>query len=1813
MKIYIPISRTFVLIIFTLLGLALSVKTFSQTTSNLKVVRPDYGTNKMIVRWTASTYTTAITDYQVRRKDGAGAFGPWQSVGAVLTYTDATVAVNTLYSYQVKAKAGAVSVDSTNIRANKIAKGWPVADGTSFATDNRNVLNGFNQAIKAGGSDYLHEGADLNGKIGFATDYVRAPVGGVVTSSGGTGSNIHVNIEFLVNGATQFVQCNHLASLSPTITLLESIKPGDTLGTINGSVPGWSVNSSHTHFHYWTNGANFWGSTQDPFSFFDTNADKDPHGNNPKASDSNGDGEVLRFRKLGGTYFPKDKPIFCPSDIVVEVFDSKSTGSFNTAPKSIGYYVEKQEDAAWVNAIKSSATPYLLVDNAHGYFNSSSAAANPAINLAMHDRAAALKSIAPTTPADYVWEQWFTYMVTNTKGTDGKVANLDSAQFWATDARNSVASDNGFAVGYAKARINEEAKFEDGKYRVSIRMTDWVNTPADHQGEVTVDNFLPFVKKVEMTAGAAVYEAQWAWGGGSLTFTPNSKSGFAKCDQDLVVKITMSEPMKEVSLAVPKISFTNTSVTPEANTKKKEWKFTIPSASIKNAKTGDKLVLSIKGKDLADNELWGFASKAAVPEASIPKHKEDGTWTVTPPLREDTLHKFEIKKPKFEVTATKVSCKATADGTATVNVTKGDPPYKYIWSNGQSAATANNLAPGTYQVIVSDLSGCDSIGNATVTKESGCPPDPFTIPVVAGGDPNDITGPNGFGDPKWVSVNDILPYRVRFENDPKIATAAANKIIVTHPIDPAANMFSFRLGPISFRNFVVDVPPNTSHFFKRLDLTDSIGVFVDITAGLDVTKKQAFWIFQAFDSATGLPNINPELGILLVNDSITHNGEGSVDFSIKPKITSATGDSIKAYADIIFDVNAVIRTNIAFNTIDALPPASKIKSVTPVDAHSVKLAWNAQDDAGGSGLAKYKILVSANDDPYTTYAEGITDTSVVLPVVNGNTYKLQSIAMDNVNNTEQVKLEPDTIIEIKTDSFFIAPIHTSQLCVSNQFKVRWNNAGNILSMSLQVSADSGQTYITIAQNISVSDSEYVWNIPSTLTGNKYYLMRAVNLANNQAFSTSDFFRIRNNITVNAGADRELCEHDSTLLGGNPTASNGIAPYSYTWLPSVGLNSDSISNPYLHQQGNYIVKVTDSTGCSNSDTVQVITHLLSDINMYGLDSIYYVNSTKDTLSGYPDGGVFSGTGIAGVIFDPSLAGIGTHSVMYTYTNEYGCSASRVSYTKVIPADSTLIHGLDSVYCINASPVALTGMPPGGVFSGPGMINNTFNPSLAGAGTHEIKYTYTDLTGMPATVVDTTIVYALPLVSFSGLASNYYLNDVPVVLTGIPPGGTFTGPGMSDSTFHPLMAGIGTHAIVYIYTDGKGCSNSDTATTTVSDSLGISVGGVLTYDNATNSPLGKSPVYLKNINTTTADTSLTDSTGLFSIKHVENGDFILSAKTNIEWGGVNATDALIVKKYAIGAVILNELRTKAADVNLSNTVNATDALTISKRTIGVISSFPAGDWVFEKDSIKVQDQNITHDFQGICVGDVNGSYLPLSGNKNQTISLVYDGKVNVTSLQDFDIPIRTTGNLTLGAVTLGLTYPQDLITIKSISSRAKGMIYNVDHGTVRIAWSDPVPFAFGKKDSILTLKCKVNTTSSAAIHLGVIPGSEFADPNAHVINGVVISAPSIELGSATNNGDPLEIPKQFSLSQNYPNPFSKITAIEYELPEAGDVTLKIYNLLGVSISEIVNVHQPAGRYTVKYDGSDLASGIYVYEIKITGINSNFTQSRIMSISK
>jgi hypothetical protein len=551
-----------------------------------------------------------------------------------------------------------------------------------------------------------------------------------------------------------------------------------------------------------------------------------------------------------------------------------------------------------------------------------------------------------------------------------------------------------------------------------------------------------------------------------------------------------------------------------------------------------------------------------------------------------------------------------------------------LWENGTAVANIRILSPGVYTVLITDANGCTGTASVVIGSRPR-PPRRFSIFVLTSSDPNDISGPAGYGKSKWISVNDALPYRIRFENDPKQATAAANKVVIYHPVDKMADMKSFRLGSFSFRGLSFYPPENSSHYSKRLDLVDSLDVFIDVTAGLDVTQKRAFWIFQAIDPISGLPNIDPSKGFILINDTLTHMGEGEVNFTIKPLTTSKTGDTIKAYADIIFDINNPLRTNIEWNTIDAKPPVSKIRSIKSVGTDVLELAWNGSDDTKGSGIADYKLFVSSNKEPYSEYAS-TSDTSFIFKLTGGNEYRFQTIAADNTNNAEKIKTNPDTVLYLKPT---VALGNDFALCVNDSIELSagygfdsylWNNGSTNSTLMVK---SAGEYFVkAIKDTIVSSDTIYITSSPLP----------------------------QPSLHINPN---EFCE--GSLLSLN--AGNGYK--NYIWNTEEKTQSIQINN-----HGKFYVTVTDNNGCQGADSINITMNRKPFVTL-GNDTII---EEEDTIVLVPKPNMFSSWRWNNNSINDSLRIISKKDStgLFTYwvkvTDNKGCTNSDTVIVKVIPA-------------------------------------------------------------------------------------------------------------------------------------------------------------------------------------------------------------------------------------------------------------------------------------------------------------------------------------------------------------------------------------------------------------------------------------------------------------------------------------------------------------------------------------------------------------------
>jgi PKD repeat protein len=145
--------------------------------------------------------------------------------------------------------------------------------------------------------------------------------------------------------------------------------------------------------------------------------------------------------------------------------------------------------------------------------------------------------------------------------------------------------------------------------------------------------------------------------------------------------------------------------------------------------------------------------------------------------------------------------------------------------------------------------------------------------------------------------------------------------------------------------------------------------------------------------------------------------------------------------------------------------------------------------------------------------------------------------------------------------------------------------------------------------------------------------------------------------------------------------------------------------------------------------------------------------------------------------------------------------------IVPYPDATIVPIDTL-CLENSIVTLRAHDPGGTWSGDGVLNDGFNPSVAGVGNHIVKYRITDTNKCTAEDQITVIVMPPPEAKISRV-SELLANGPPVSLTAAPPGGIFSGTGVSGDKFDPSSAGPGSHLIRYqTAPDRFGCTGTDT---------------------------------------------------------------------------------------------------------------------------------------------------------------------------------------------------------------------------------------------------------------------------------------------------------------------------------------------------------------------------------------------------------------------
>jgi parallel beta-helix repeat protein len=276
---------------------------------------------------------------------------------------------------------------------------------------------------------------------------------------------------------------------------------------------------------------------------------------------------------------------------------------------------------------------------------------------------------------------------------------------------------------------------------------------------------------------------------------------------------------------------------------------------------------------------------------------------------------------------------------------------------------------------------------------------------------------------------------------------------------------------------------------------------------------------------------------------------------------------------------------------------------------------------------------------------------------------------------------------------------------------------------------------------------------------------------------------------------------------------------------------------------------------------------------------------------------------------------------------------------------------------------------------------------------------------------------------------------------------------------------------------------------------------------------------------------------------------------ESGRISAFDASLILQYLVGLVELTGSQRQAADVMGTGTVTAMDASYILQFVVGNISGFPGmGRRVIEQDLLA-------------------GLTLHLEGNE-----------------AFYDLIIELDGERPAWAAELILDFdPAAISEVERLDTPAGEklqFVTNREEGQYLMAAATADPFTQG--GNLIHLRMhfdpEVDLRGRQLFSLGHFRFNE------HDLTSLLEASVTSASEELTN------LPDEFALGSNYPNPFNPSTTIPYQLPVEGQVTLTLYNLLGQRVETLVQEQQRAGFHQAVWDASRHASGTYIYRIEV-----------------
>jgi len=1151
------------------------------------------------------------------------------------------------------------------------------------------------------------------------------------------------------------------------------------------------------------------------------------------------------------------------------------------------------------------------------------------------------------------------------------------------------------------------------------------------------------------------------------------------------------------------------------------------------------------------------------------------------------------------VNASNVSCNDMSNGSATVNATGGTSPYTYIWSasaGNQTTAIATGLPAGIHWVTVTDQNNCTAIVRVSISQ-----PEVLQTGVT--------------------TLLNVICY-----NDPA-GSVSANPVGGTAPY---TYLWSTGSTDQTLYNLVAGTYAVTVYDMNGCMKTGSTAIVAtDDVPAIIITPAPAFFNADPGQcSATGI----------VLPDPLVFDNCSDVTLSNNAPAVFPVGTTIVEWLAIDYNGNvSFANQSVTIFDVEA-PHIICPQNIEQMGTSFISIPQPQVSDNCGIGSLINSFNGTSNASGI--YPPGISEVIWTATDIHGNSSScLMTVTInceiDANNDTVTIPINAVTAVTvIDNDSACGAPINCNDitlLIMPNHMSVSVNPSnGNIIcfptpgfigldSLKYRVSCTAAAVnYNGNSDNLTLSAEAWVYIHVSPPPGGCLSGSTTICPGGNAIFLLSLTGTPPFTAVISDGTG------ETTYSGINST----IFPISVT---------PSLTTYYS------LISVTDATSLTSTSNCTVLI-TVEEIQPYvvtgggtncagSAGSIIGLSGSSTGVQyqlyrdNQPLSIIVSGTGSA-ISF-----GIQTQMGVYTVVATAG------NCTRIMNGQATLnFYPLPEEYivwgggscCFGCTDihVYLNGSQQGCQYSL--WLNDTTLVSqvngsgtsidfgyMTSAGTYTV--TSTNNFGCTRTMYGEAVVIMHPkagatLTSSTTTVCQGMLATLSIQFTsGTAPWSIEISDGTQTHSFGNIMMSSFTAYLAPTYTatytisdvsDVNNCDGYGTGSATINVNSCENLSGRLTYANGEETPLDGITVKLVQ-NGTVMRTTTTNEEGQYAFISVNNGTYEIVPESDKPWGGGNSTDAMLIMKYFTGSSQLEGLKNEAARVNDTGAINSVDAMLVMRRFTQSLSSFNRGDWVFTTPEVVIDENLQVVDLQGLCVGDVNGSYTPPDGKTEPLVTIENSDVVYVSESREVIIPVRMRDRTKVGAVSLVVGYPSqsvDIIDVSMADGMGGKLTYNLLENELRIAWYSITGNALFSDETIILIRAKISDIQDLqTIAFEAMASSEIAGPSGYVSH-VNLTMPVLK--PASND---VTVVVQ-------PNPFINNTTFILHTQDESEIDIRIYDIQGQELAKVnCPENLPAGDHSIEFDASALAQGMYQYRMIIKGRNTTTFKNGMLILKR